>query len=382
MADKRDYYEVLGVDKNADADTIKKAYRKLAKQYHPDLNPDIKEAEAKFKEANEAYEILSDPQKKQRYDQFGHAGVDPNGGGFNPGGGFEGFGGFDGSMFGDIFDSFFGGGFGGQQSRRAAPRRGGDIRQTVTLDFTEAAFGCEKTVSFSRIENCQKCGGSGAKPGTSPQKCPKCNGTGQVRMNQKTMFGQFSTVTACDRCHGEGTIVTDPCDTCGGKGKVRRNVKINIKIPAGIDNGQTIIKRGEGDAGYKGGQAGDLNIIVNVRPHKLWSRNGYTVSCDIPITFVQAALGAELEVPTIDGKVNYKIPEGTQAGTVFTIKNKGIPHIRGNGRGDMQFRTVLEVPRNLTKEQRELLEQFSKLEQAHNYQNKKSFMDKLKDMFK
>ncbi len=375
MADKRDYYEVLGIEKGADGDQIKKAYRKMAKKYHPDINKDNPQAEEKFKEVNEAYEILSDPQKKQAYDQFGHAGVDPNAG-FG-GAGAGGFGGFD---MGDIFESFFGGfggGFGGG-GRRNAPRKGGDIHQSVELTFTEAAFGVTKEIVILRVEDCETCQGTGAKSGTSAQTCPTCNGTGQVKTTQRTPLGNFVSTSTCSACRGEGKIIKDPCSVCNGQGKVKRRRTISVKIPAGIDNGQTVSMRGEGDMGYKGGPSGDLLITVRIKRHDLFTREGYNVHCEVPITFVQAALGCDIEVPTIDGKIRYHIPEGTQTDTVFRLKNKGIPSLRGGGRGDQMVKVVVEIPKNLSQKQKELLMEFDK-ETGGSYKRSKTFFEKLKD---
>ncbi|MDK2933346.1 MAG: molecular chaperone DnaJ [Clostridiales bacterium] len=374
MAEKRDYYEVLGVSKQASDAEIKKAYRKLAKKYHPDVNPGNAEAEAKFKEASEAYEILSDPQKRARYDQFGHAGTDPNGfgaGGF--GGGFGDFG------FGDIFETFFGGGF-GTSGRRNGPQKGRDIRHHLEISFTEAAFGVEKEISIYRMENCDTCNGTGAKKGTSPTVCTVCKGTGQIQYKQRTPFGQFVNIKTCDHCHGEGTIIANPCTVCHGKGKIRKSRKIKVNIPAGIDDGQTISLRGEGDPGIKGGPSGDLYISINIKPHPLFQRQGTDVICEIPITFVQAALGSELEVPTLDGKVKYAIPEATQSGTVFRLKNKGIPHIRGYGRGDQYVKVVVEVPKNLSEKQKELLREFAALEGEDTHEQRKGFFEKMKSV--
>lgn len=373
MADKRDYYEVLGVDKNASADQIKKAYRQMAKKYHPDINKDNPDAEEKFKEINEAYEVLGDAQKKQAYDQFGHAGVDPNAGfGGGQGGGF---GGFD---MGDIFESFFGGGFGGGNSRRNGPRKGGDIHQSVTLTFTEAAFGTKKEISFLRVEECETCHGSGAKNGTEAITCPTCHGTGQVKTTQRTPLGSFVTSRVCDACRGEGKIIKDPCTVCNGQGRVKRRRTMTVDIPAGIDDGQTISLRGEGDRGTRGGPAGDLLITVRIKRHELFTREGYNVLCEVPITFVQATLGCDIEVPTIDGKIRYHIPEGTQTDTVFRLKNKGIPSLRGGIRGDQMVKVVVEIPKNLSQKQKELLIQFDQ-ESGGSYKRSKSFFEKLKD---
>ena len=376
MPSKRDYYEVLGVGRDASDADIKKAYRKLAKQYHPDLNPGDKTAEANFKEVNEAYEVLSDPQKRARYDQFGHAGVDPN----SFGGAGAGFGDFDFGGINDIFESFFGfGGFGRSSRSRSGPRKGADLKYTVEISFEEAAFGVEKEIKIDRNENCSNCGGSGAKPGTSPVTCKHCNGTGQIQYRQNTPFGQIINTRTCDACHGEGKVITDPCPTCNGRGKVRKTVKKKLDIPAGIDDGQTISIRGEGDPGSKGGPPGDLFVTVNVKPHPIFKRQGNDVVCEIPITFVQAALGAELEVPTLDGKVKYTMPEGTQTGTIFRLKNKGIPYLRGNGRGDQYVKVEIDVPKKLNEKQKELLRQFAEISGDEVYEHRKGFFDKMKD---
>ena len=354
---KRDYYEVLGVSKGASDDEIKKAYRKLAKQYHPDLNPGDKTAEAKFKEVNEAYEVLSDKEKRSRYDQFGHAGVDPN---FGAGAGGP-FGGFSGADFGDIdlgdiFGSFFGGGFGGgSSSRRNGPMKGDTLRAGVTITFEEAAFGCEKEIILNRDETCETCHGSGCEPGTTAEICPNCRGTGTVRIQRGGGAFTFATTASCPKCNGTGKIIHQPCKSCNGSGSVRKQRKITVKIPAGIDNGQAVSLRGQGGAGRNGGPAGDLIISVTVRPHAFFKRDGTSVYLEQPVSFLQATLGAELEIPTIDGKVKWTLPEGTQPGTTFRLRGKGIPSINGRGRGD-QFVTVqVQVPKNLTREQKEAL---------------------------
>ncbi len=358
---KRDYYEVLGVGRSASDDELKKAYRKLAKQYHPDLNPGDKEAEARFKEVNEAYEVLSDKQKRQRYDQFGHAGVDPNFGAGGPGGGF----GFDmGDIdLGDIFGSFFGGGFGGGQQRANpnAPRKGETLRASVTLSFEEAAFGCEKEVTISRSESCATCKGSGCAPGTSAETCPDCRGTGQIRIQRGGGAFTFSTSAPCTRCHGTGRIIHTPCKDCGGSGSVRKQRKITVNIPAGIDDGQAISLRGQGGAGINGGPAGDLYISVTVRPSDKFQRDGTSVYLDYPVSFAQATLGAKLVVPTIDGNVEYDLPAGTQPGTVFRLRGKGIPVVNGRGRGDQFVKVTVQVPTNLNGEQREALLSFAQV---------------------
>ena len=337
MADnKRDYYEVLGVDRSASDDELKKAYRKAAKKYHPDLNPGDAQAEKSFKEVNEAYEVLSDKEKRSRYDQFGHAGVDPNfgaGGGY--GGGFTGdFGDF--GDLGDIFGSFFGGGFGGggRRSNPNAPKRGNDASAAVNISFEEAAKGCKKTVKVTKIDTCDECGGSGAKKGTTTKTCPVCNGSGRVTSAQRTPFGVFQTQTVCSHCNGKGKVIENPCQKCNGKGRIRHTVEEVVEIPAGIDDGQVINMRGKGDSGVNGGPSGDLRINVNVRPHPIFNRSGYDVYCEIPITFVQAALGADITVPTLDGKVKFTIHEGTQPGDEFKLKGKGIQRLNYSGKGD------------------------------------------------
>lgn len=375
MADKRDYYETLGISKGASDDEIKKAYRREAKKCHPDLHPGDKEAEARFKEINEAYGVLSDAEKKSRYDQFGHAGVDPNYGGGGYGGGFDGF------DFGDIFSDIFGG-FGGGNRRRNGPVRGQDTRQVIDITFEEAAFGCKKKITLTQQEKCGTCGGSGAKPGTKPVTCSKCGGSGQVRTQTRTPLGYMTNVTTCPDCRGTGSIISDPCRDCRGTGKVRKTKTIEIDIPAGIDNGQTMQLAGKGEPGERGGPSGDLLITVRVKPHQMFKRDGYNVYIDLPITFVEAAVGATVKVPTLDGLVEYDIPEGTQPGSVFRLRGKGIPYIRGKNRGD-EFVTVdVEVPKGLSAKQKELLKEFEALSEGKNYKKQKSFLDKMRDLFK
>ncbi|MBQ0083728.1 MAG: molecular chaperone DnaJ [Clostridiales bacterium] len=380
--EKRDYYEVLGVDKSVSDDDLKKAYRKAAKKYHPDLNPGDKTAEQKFKEVNEAYEILSDKEKRARYDQFGHAGVDPNfGGGGGYGGGFGGFGGFgDFGDLGDIFGSIFGGG-GGSRRNPNAPRRGNDTAANVIISFEEAAKGCKKTVKVTRIENCTECGGNGCEKGTQPKTCPACHGSGSVTSVQRTPFGSMQTQRPCEQCRGTGKIVDKPCRTCGGKGKIRHTLNQEVEIPAGIDDGQILNIRGGGDAGSNGGPAGDLHINITVRPHPIFERDGFDVFCTIPITFSQAALGAEITVPTLDGKVKFTIHEGTQSGDEFKLKGKGIQRLRYSGRGDQYVKVFVEVPKNLSKEQKERLKAFDEAVNESNYKSRKTFAEKLKDFF-
>ena len=384
---KRDYYEVLGVQKGCSDDELKKAYRKVAKKYHPDLNPGDAEAEAKFKEANEAYAILSDAEKRQRYDQFGHAGVDPN---FGAGG--AGAGGFDFSDFGDIFDTFFGGGggfggfggFGGSTRTRNpnGPIRGNNINISINLSFIEAAKGCKKTININRMVRCEDCNGSGAAAGTQPEICPDCHGSGQVMTQQRTPFGMMQSARPCSKCGGTGKIIKDPCKKCNGQGRSRKAVKLEVSVPAGIDDGQTFVLRGQGDDGLNGGPAGDVNVTVSVRKDALYERDGYDVWCDVPITFCQAVLGAEVTVPTIDGKVSYNIPEGTQPNTVFRLRNKGISYINGRGRGDQYVRVNIEVPTNLSSKQKDALREFDGQCSDKNYNKRKGFFDKLKDFMK
>jgi len=372
---KRDYYEVLGVDRGASETEIKKAYRRLAKENHPDLNPGDTAAEVRFKEINEAYEVLSDPDKKARYDQYGHAGVDPNFGA----GGFGGAEGFDFGDLGDLFGSFFGGGFGGgRRTNPNAPARGESIRMSVAISFEEAAFGCEKEITVDRSETCDTCHGNGCAPGTTPEVCPDCHGTGQVQVRRQTPMGVFATTSPCTRCGGKGRIIHQPCKDCHGTGAVHARKKIMASIPAGIDNGQTISIRGQGSAGHNGGPAGDLLITITVRPHELFRREGTSVLCEVPITFPQAVLGAELEIPTIDGKVKYTLPEGTQSGTTFRLKGKGIPALNGHGRGDQYVTVYIETPRNLTREQKEAMRKFSEALGEGNYEARKSFFKKSK----
>ncbi len=380
--DKRDYYETLGVNKGVSDDELKKAYRNEAKKYHPDLNPDNKEAEKKFKEVNEAYEVLSDSQKRQRYDQFGHAGVDPN---YGAGGGAGGFGGgfgggFDFGDLGDIFEGFFGGG----SSRRAnpnAPRRGNDLHTSCTISFFEACKGVKKEVDIGKLDVCPDCNGTGAQAGTHAQTCPECNGAGQVRVTQRTPLGAISTSKTCTRCSGKGKIITNPCTKCSGNGRIRKTKTIEIAIPAGIDDGQTLSVRGQGDSGINGGPAGDLNLTINVRPDTLFKRDGYDIWCEIPLTYMQAVFGDELIVPTIDGKVKYNIPEGTQPGTVFRLKNKGVQRLNGRGTGDQFVEVTVEVPKGLNKSQKDALRTFENQLNEKQYEKRKGFFDKIKDMF-
>ena len=365
MADKRDYYEVLGVGKDASESDLKKAYRRIAKDCHPDLHPGDTEAEARFKEANEAYAILSDPEKKAKYDQFGFAGVDPNYGA-GDGGGFTGDFGDLGDIFGDIFGAFTGGGFGGgfgsgRTASRNGPQRGENLRVRLTITFEEAAFGCKKDINITRIDACPDCGGSGCASGTTAEVCPDCHGSGTVRTQQRTAFGVFQSTSPCSRCGGSGKIIHTPCTKCRGAGTVRAQKTLNVTIPAGIDNGETISLRGQGNAGKNGGPAGDLLIVVQVRPSSIFQREGTNLYSTISLNFVQAALGTEVEVETLDGPVSLNIPEGTQTGAVFRLRNKGVPSVRTGNRGDLYVTVNLETPKNLSSKQKELLREFAEL---------------------
>lgn len=382
MSTKRDYYDVLGVDKSADATAIKKAYRKLAMKYHPDKNPGDKEAEEKFKEINEAYEVLSDETKRRNYDQFGHEGV--NGQGFGGAGGFggQGFGGFD-DIFGDIFGDMFGGGFsGGSRQRRRGPERGADIKQRVNISFEEAAFGKKVQVKINRSEECDQCHGSGAKPGTSKNTCPTCHGSGQVQSVQRTPFGNIASTRTCSTCNGEGEVIDSPCSKCHGKGSIRKTKTIEVDIPAGIDNGQMIKLGGQGELGTRGGPRGDLYIEVNVQSHPLFTRDGYDVYLEMPITFAQATLGDKIQVPTLDGKVEYEVPEGTQTGTVFRLREKGIPKLRSNSRGDQYVKVIIDTPKKLNDEQKELLRKFDESCGNKVHEKQRSWKSKIDNFFK
>lgn len=374
MADKRDCYEILGINKSATDDEIKKAFRRKAKEYHPDANPGDKAAEEKFKEVNEAYSILSDPQKKAAYDQYGYAGVDPSAGGGGFGGGFSG--GFD---MGDIFD-MFGGMFGGGGTRRNpnAPMRGEDIGVRVTIDFLDAVFGCKRDITFSRVEHCHECGGSGAAKGTSATTCRKCGGRGTITVQKRTPFGMMQSTQACDECGGRGKTVSTPCKECRGSGNVRKSKTLEVNIPAGIDNGQRIALNGQGDCGANGGPNGDLLIQVAIRKHDLFVREGYNIRYDIPITFADAALGAKITIPTPDGNGELTIPEGTQSGTTFSVRGKGVPRINSKLRGDLLVTVNIETPKGLSKKQKELLKEFSESMNEKNHAKSKSFFDRFK----
>ena len=390
MAEKRDYYEVLGIGKNATDAEIKSAYRKLAKKYHPDLNPGNKEAEEKFKEVNEANDVLSDPQKRQRYDQFGFAGVDPNYAAANGGGagGFGGgFGGVDlGDIFGDIFGGGFGGGFsgfgGGSSTRTAnAPRKGHDIQASVILTFEEAAHGCSKKITINRQDTCPDCGGTGAAKGTSPETCPDCGGRGYVVTQQRTPFGVMQSQQPCSHCGGRGTIIRNPCKTCRGTGKTAARKSLEINIPAGIDDDQNIALRGQGDAGSNGGPAGDVIVHVTVKADPIFERDGYDVTIHVPITFSQAVLGDDVEVPTVDGRIVQHIPEGTQSGTTFRLRGQGIQYLNGRGRGDQYVIVDVEIPKKVTRAQREALKAFEDSMKEDNYEKRKGFFKNLRDRF-
>ncbi len=364
---KRDYYEVLGVSKTATDEELKKAYRKLAKKYHPDANPDNKEeAEKKFKEVNEAYEVLSDKQKRNMYDQFGHSGANGYSSDFSGFSGFDGFSdgaGFSGVDFdlNDIFSSFFGGGSSRGRNSRNGPVRGRDLKVRVEITFEEAAFGVNKEITINREEQCDTCGGTGAKPGTKPETCKVCNGTGQVRVTQNTILGSFASVRTCDNCGGTGSVISNPCDTCKGRGTVRKQRRIKVSIPAGIDNGQVISLNGEGEPGLRGGPAGNLYITVAVRNHAIFTRKGDSIFCNVHVSFAEAALGAIIKVPTLTGEEQYDLTEGTQTGSIFTLKGKGIKNINGRGVGDLYFTVIVDVPKKLNNEQRELLKKFAEI---------------------
>lgn len=380
MADKRDYYEVLGVSKGASEDELKKAYRSQAKKYHPDVNPGDKEAEARFKEVNEAYAILSDADKRAAYDNYGHAAFDGTG---NPtgAGGFGGMGGMDFGDIGDIFGSIFGGGFGGGRTsqRRNGPERGDDIGLRINLTFEEAVFGVKKDVTYNRIQKCPDCSGTGAANGTSPETCSACGGTGQRRVTQRFGGMAFQSTVTCDKCGGKGKIIKDPCQNCRGTGYIKVTKKLSVGIPAGIDNGGRVALRGEGSDGRNGGNAGDLIIVVSVKESDVFERDGYDLYCDVPVAVTDAILGAEIEVPTLEGMQKFTIPEGTQPGTSFTLKNKGVPYLGSSSRrGDIIFTVKLEVPTKLSSKQKDILRQFADSCGNGNYTKKESFFKRFK----
>ena len=385
MADKRDYYEVLGVDKSADASTIKKAYYKLAKQYHPDVNPGDKEAEKKFKEINEAYAVLSDADKKTKYDQYGHAAFENGGAGGGYGAGFEGF------DFGDIFSSFFGGGDGGGfsfgggfggGSRANAPMRGEDLRVRLTISFEEAVRGCKKEITYGRVQRCGDCGGSGAKKGTAAETCKKCGGSGQVRVQQRTAFGMMQSTRPCDACRGTGKTIKDPCPNCSGKGYVKINKTIEIAIPAGIDDGQSLSIAGQGNEGRNGGPAGNLMVLISVKPHAVFEREGSDIYCEVPIAYWEAALGGEIDIPTLEGKEKYTVPEGTQTGTTFTLRGRGIKRVNSSLRGNLYITVKVEVPRGLNAKQKELLKELAESYGDKVESKRQTFFKKFSDLFK
>lgn len=369
MNGKKDYYELLGVSRNAGEEEVKKAYRKLALKYHPDRNPGDKQSEEKFKEVSEAYQVLVDPQKRAQYDQFGHAAFGDGGpfaGGFDFTSGFE-------DIFGDIFGEFFGAGTGKRRSRT----KGDDLRYNLTITFEEAAFGAEKKIKIPRHGSCDTCHGSGSKPGTSPRSCPTCRGRGQVSFQQ----GFFSISRTCNQCHGQGSIISDPCATCNGAGRVRKYHTLSVRIPPGVDTGSRLKLRGEGEGGLSGGPAGDLYVVIQVEPHPLFVRDGVDIICEVPVSFVQAALGAEIDVPTLDGKVKMKVPAGSQSGKIFRLKGKGIRDVQGYHQGDQLVRVVVETPTHLTSRQKELLKEFASLGGEEIYPLSKGFFEKVKQLF-
>jgi len=372
---KRDYYEVLGVNRNSSKEEIKKAYRSLARKYHPDVNQGDKQAEEKFKEVKEAYEVLSDDNLKARYDQFGHEGVKSEG--FE---GFGGAGGFDFGGFGDIFDVFFGGQAGARR-RNDGPVQGENVRADLNISFEEAAFGVEREVQVNRKEKCRVCSGTGAKPGTAPQACPACHGSGQIKVAQRTPFGQFQSIRTCTQCSGSGTVINEPCQTCHGKGRVNKRRSIKVKVPAGVEDGMRLRVAAEGDSGIRGGPPGDLYVVLHVAPHKLFERRGNDIHFEIPISFAQAALGCEIEVPSLDGNVELRIPEGTQPGTTFRLRGYGIPFLKGASRGDQMVKVRVVTPTNLTEEQKQLLMQFDDSYDENQAVKEKGFFERVKDAF-
>ncbi|MBO5103486.1 MAG: molecular chaperone DnaJ [Ruminococcus sp.] len=382
MAEKRDYYEVLGIQKGATEDEIKKAFRKKARENHPDLHPDDPSYVEKFQEINEANEVLSDPEKRKRYDQFGHAGVDPS---YSGGGGMDGFSGMGGfGDFGDIFDNIFGGfGFGGGSTRSNAnaPRRGADIQESVIINFMDACNGIKKEIKINRMSVCDSCKGTGADGASSSEICPDCQGRGSVKTTQRTPFGAISSTKPCPHCSGKGKIIKNPCQKCHGVGRLRVQKTVSVDIPAGIADGQPMRLSGQGDCGVNGGPSGDLLITVSVKSHPIFRREGFDIHCDIPVTYMEAVLGAEITVPTIDGDVKYNISEGTQTGTVFRLKGKGVKKLHRTDRGNQYVKIYVEVPKNLTKKQKDLLKEFEASLSEKNYAKRQSFFEKLKKKF-
>ena len=375
---KKDYYESLGVAKGASDDEIKKAYRTLARKYHPDVNKDNPEAADKFKEVSEAYSVLSDSQKRAQYDQMGHAAFDGSAGFGGGAGGFD-FGGF--SDMGDIFETFFGGG-GARGGRQRGPEPGADLRYDLELTFEEAAFGAEKKISVNKLERCDDCGGSGAAAGSTTETCSECGGSGQVKVMQNTLFGRMATVTTCPKCNGDGKIIKNPCKTCSGKGRLKKSKTLTVKVPAGVDTGSRLRVSGEGEAGVKGAPSGDLYVYLFVKAHKFFTRDGQDVWCEVPINIIQASLGEDVAVPTLDGQVTLKIPAGTQPGTVLRIKEKGIPSLRRNGvRGDQKVRIKVVVPTKLSEKQKSLLRDFAQNNGENLNPEEKGFFRKIKDLF-
>jgi molecular chaperone DnaJ len=379
---KRDYYEVLGIKKVAKEDEIKSAFRKKAMEFHPDRNPGDKAAEEKFKEVNEAYGILSDPKQKDKYDRFGHAGVDPSAG-FGAGGFSGGFGGggFE-DIFGDLFGGMFGGTSGYSQARRTGPQKGADLQKGLKITFEEAAFGIKKNIQLNKLVNCEGCSGTGAEKGSSKTTCPTCGGSGEIRTTQRSPFGQFVNVQPCSNCGGSGQVNENPCKQCSGSGKKRKQVTISVEVPAGVDNDSVISIRGQGEPGRNGGPNGDLYVVISVEPHKLFKRNGSDLWLEIPITFEQAALGADIIVPTLKEKVSYKVPEGTQTDTIFRLKGKGIKGLRSTKAGDLYVKVNLEVPTKLSNKQRKIIKEMGQSLTEDSYSKKKGFTDTVKELFK
>jgi molecular chaperone DnaJ len=385
MAEKRDYYEILGLKKGASEAEIKKAFRKLAMQYHPDKNPGDKAAEEKFKEVNEAYGVLSDPEKKERYDRFGHAGIDPSAGfgGFGGSGGGAGFGGFE-DLFGDLFGGMFGGSA-SSRGRRNGPRKGRDIQKNIHIGFEEAAFGVKKQITLNKHVDCDTCGGTGAAGGAGRVKCQSCGGTGEVRTQQRTPFGQFVNVSPCAKCGGMGEVIENPCKKCGGSGKMRKDITLSVDIPAGVDNDSVVKLEGQGEPGVSGGPSGDLYVVIAVSAHRLFERKGSNLLLEIPITYMQAALGDSITVPTLSERVSYKIPPGTQPGAVFRLKGKGLRSPHTGRTGDLYVTVTLEVPTKLGGEEKKLLKKLDEVSKKESegeaYSKRRRFLDTMKEMF-